>query len=194
MSSMKYKEAMWVSFDQMTYEHLRLSFTADSITADGWILQLGQTSNRIRYKISCDALWRVRKLEVMRQSENDSTLILHSDGQGHWTNEEYEPVRSLNACIDVDIYASPFTNTLPIRRLQLKPQESQIIPMAFVELPDLRVTATRQRYTLLRQAPDGSAVYLFEGLESNFTTELPVDADGLVVEYPKFFKRIWTAG
>jgi hypothetical protein len=28
-------------------------------------------------------------------------------------------------------------------------------------------------------------------LASGFTTEFPVDSDKLLIEYPKFFRRIW---
>ena len=46
---------------------------------------------------------------------------------------------SSTGCIDVDIRATPFTNTLPIRRLALQPGESRDLRMAFIDVPGLDV-------------------------------------------------------
>ena len=51
--------------------------------------------------------------------------------------------------------------------------------------------AFRQRYTRLRGDAQGS-VYLYESLESDFRSELPVDGDGLFLEYPGYFRRAGT--
>ena len=50
-------------------------------------------------------------------------LHLESDGEGHW-QENGKDRPDLHGCIDIDIQATPFTNTLPIRRLGLKTGES----------------------------------------------------------------------
>ena len=42
------------------------------------------------------------------------------------------------AQIDVDISATPFTNTLPIRRLGLQPGEFAELDVAFVDAPAMR--------------------------------------------------------
>jgi hypothetical protein len=99
-------------------------------------------------------------------------------------------IPSLKGCRDVDIFYSPFTNTLAIRRLALKKGESADIHVAYINVPDLEVSAVQQRYTFLETTSQGG-LYRYESLASGFTTELPVDADGLVIEYPKFFKRTW---
>ncbi len=83
------------------------------------------------------------------------------------------------------------TNTIAIRRLALKPQQAETIKAAFVTLHDLHASAVPQRYTLLTVDQAG-AIYRYEGLNSGFKTDLPVDSDGLVIDYPGFFRRIWT--
>lgn len=185
------REAMWVSMDERAFEYVRLQACKDAVTADGWIIHLGEESYRIQYRIECDSQWRARKLEMIRLGENPGSLSLVSDGFGHWTDDRGVPVAPLTGCIDVDIYASPFTNTLAIRRLALKLQQAKEINAIFVTLPDLSVSAVPQRYTLLTTDQAG-AIYRYEGLNSGFRTDLPVDSDGLVIEYPGFFKRIWT--
>jgi uncharacterized protein len=49
----------------------------------------------------------------------------------------------------------------------------------------------RQRYGCLEAQADGG-LYRFEALPSGFTAELPVDAEGLVIDYPGLFRRAWS--
>ncbi len=93
---------------------------------------------------------------------------------------------ALRGCIDVDIQATPITNTLPIRRLDLKAGESMEIRLCYISMPDLIVSAASQRYTAL----DPGSLYRFESLEDGFTADLPVDQDGFVLDYPGLFKRL----
>jgi hypothetical protein len=46
-------------------------------------------------------------------------LELISDGRGKWTDASGNPLPALDGAIDMDLSVSPFTNTLPIRRLRL---------------------------------------------------------------------------
>lgn len=88
--------------------------------------------------------------------------------------------------MDVDIQATPLTNTLPIRRLDPKDGESVDIRLAYIRIPDLTVAPADQRYTALRSG----SLYRFESLESGFTADLPVDEDGFVLDYPGLFRRL----
>jgi hypothetical protein len=97
----------------------------------------------------------------------------------------------LDGCIDVDISSTPFTNTLPIRRLGLEPGESEELAVTYILVPELLVGAERQRYDCLEAQAEGG-LYRFEALPSGFTAELPVDADGLVIDYPGLFRRVWS--
>ncbi|TIX66624.1 MAG: hypothetical protein E5V33_04680, partial [Mesorhizobium sp.] len=68
----------------------------------------------------------------------------------------------------------------------LKPGESAEIAAAFIELPELRIVKSPQRYTCL----DEDRRYLYESLRSGFRREIEVDREGLVVTYPDFWQRI----
>lgn len=91
--------------------------------------------------------------------------------------------RDLAGAIDIDLSFSPFTNTLPIRRLNLPVGASAEIITAYVEAPSLRVSPDPQRYT--RVADDA---YLYESLDSDFSRRVTVDADGFVLDYPGLFR------
>ena len=53
----------------------------------------------------------------------------------------------------------------------------------------MEVTPVRQRYTCLEARPDGG-LYRYEGFSTGFVADLPVDADGLVLDYPGVFRRV----
>lgn len=168
-------DALWRSATDDGFEHLRLSLAEDRIVADGVIVRRTSVARyRAQYVIECDAQWRVRRVSV-------GSLTLQSDGEGHWTGAP-----ALDGCIDVDLRASPFTNTIPIRRLQLQPGESREIDVVFLDPANLAFEKFAQRYTRL-----DATRYRYESLESGFTAELPVDEHGLLLEYPDFFARVW---
>lgn len=107
---------------------------------------------------------------------------------GAWTNVTTgAALPELAGCIDVDIAATPFTNSLPIHRLGLREGQSAEILVAHLAAPAFEPKAVRQRYTCLLQ----SRRYRFESLDgSGFTADLDVDDAGLVVDYPGLFRRV----
>jgi hypothetical protein len=185
------RDVMWQRMNAPGLEHLRLASVPEGFLADGVLLTvLDDTPARATYQMRCDTAWRVRWVEVTLRRDTMQTLTLQSNGEGHWISAAGEPLPALQGCIDVDIFPTPFTNTLAIRRLALVLGESAELTVAFIELPSLSVQAVKQRYTCL-EAGREDARYRYEGLETGFTTELWVDADGLVGDYPGWFRRVW---
>ena len=83
---------------------------------------------------------------------------------------------------------SPLTNAMPIlrHRLHQRPGEQDFL-MAWVAVPELTVEPMAQHYTHVRLDEQGARVqYASEG----FTSELHVDAHGLVLAYPQIGHRI----
>ncbi|HJZ47939.1 MAG TPA: putative glycolipid-binding domain-containing protein [Roseiflexaceae bacterium] len=185
---------MWTPWIGPGLEHLRLVQSEHLILADGLIIGVAEEDGlpfRARYTIQCDAHWRVRELRVDMLDTANRRLDLMSDGAGHWAGGSGELLPGLAGCFDVDISATPFTNTLPIRRLALPPGASADINVVYITLPELTAAAAMQRYTCLA-ANAGGAHYRFESRLHDFVAELPVDADGLVQDYPELFRRIMT--
>jgi hypothetical protein len=186
------REVMWTSWEGPGLEHLRLVTRDDSVVASGFVIGLeAGRPFRIGYEIRCDGRWRVREVRAEAPDLERPVLELLADGQGHWKGGGGEPVPELDGCIDVDISATPFTNTLPIRRLVLEPGESEELAIAYIRVPELLVGPERQRYGCLEARADGG-LYRFEALPSGFTADLPVDSDGLVLDYPGLFRRTWS--
>jgi len=61
--------------------------------------------------------------------------------------------------------------------------------MAWVSVPELQVTGSRQRYEHVRADERGATVRFLE-LDSDFTAELELDPAGLLVFYPGLARRV----
>ncbi|HZR40245.1 MAG TPA: putative glycolipid-binding domain-containing protein [Ktedonobacteraceae bacterium] len=187
------RHVMWSSWAGPGLEHLHLYQQQGNIVADSLILGVEQKIPfRVRYEIHCNQQWKLRSVHLSLLSSPPQSLHLLTDGDGTWTTENGETIPSLKGCLDVDISTTPFTNTLPIRRLALPSGSSTTLSMVYIAVPQMHMEVTEQRYTCLEAGPSGGR-YLFESLTngfSNFTAELPVDRDGLVLDYPGLFRRV----
>jgi hypothetical protein len=184
-------QILWTAVNGVGLEHLRLEQTRPGAVAHGVIIRLEKRRPfRASYDIRCDAKWRARSVVLEVIAERPFGLRLVSDGAGRWQTPTGEPVDVFEGCVDLDVSPTPFTNTLAIRRLGLRPGEGAELPAAYVELPKLRLLRLPLRYTCIAMGP-GGARYRYESLRSGFTRDLQVDAQGLVVEYPGVFRRIW---
>ena len=186
------REVMWAPWEGPGLEHLRLVTSDDGVVANGLVIGLeAGRPFRISYEVRCDERWRVREVRVATPDSERPVIELLANGEGRWNGRGAEPLPELDGCIDVDISATPFTNTLPIRRLGLQPGKSTDVEVAYIRVPELLVGLERQRYGCLEDQTDRGH-YRFEALPSGFTASLPVDGDGLVIDYPGLFRRAWS--
>lgn len=165
-------------------EHAEISPVDGGVELAGVVVgQNGTVRYGLTYRVRVDSAWRTR--DVRLRTAAGRVLHLESNGQGVWRMNGAERP-DLQGCLDVDIQATPVTNTLPIRRLGLKADESLEIRLCYIAVPSLDVSPHDQRYTALE--PD--RLYRFESLDSDFTADLPVDQDGFVRDYPGLFRRL----
>ncbi len=178
----------WMTQEGRGVEYLALTATGDGCVAQGVVV--GPDAGPLytgalfgcSYTIGCDARWRVRQVDV--RVAGGAHLILRADGQGRWRGHDGAPLPLLDGCIDVDLTCTPFTNTLPIRRLDDALCERQEITVAYITLPEASVMPSRQAYTKL-----GANRYLFESISNPFRAEIDTDTDGFVLHYPGLFDR-----
>lgn len=176
--------ARWRDWSGNSTEHLVLKENREGIYAESVIISKSRDNTfAARYEIVCDPEWRVRSVCVELLGE-DRKIELTGDGKGNWSDKSGDKPQLLGA-IDVDITATPFTNTLPIRRLKLGTGQSADILTVYIHLPELGITTDTQRYTCL----EAGRLYRFESLDSDFARDIEVDADGIVIIYPGLFKR-----
>ncbi|ANB75521.1 transcriptional regulator [Paraburkholderia phytofirmans OLGA172] len=179
------RELRWASEEGDGFEHLAFDASADGFAVESVVV--GQRYGKaygLHYKVRCDPQWRTTYawLKIVGGGE----LELHGDGAGHWHDGHGLVLKAIEGCIDIDIAATPYTNTLPIRRLQLAEGERQPISVAYISAPDLQVTRAEQAYSCIEL----NRVYRYEGIFRDFTADLTVDEDGLVIDYPTLFTRL----
>ncbi|AZO00014.1 hypothetical protein EJ066_24375 [Mesorhizobium sp. M9A.F.Ca.ET.002.03.1.2] len=173
----------WQQWEGPGIEHLVLRQGADGILADAVVISADTEPFAVHYRIACGPDWRTREVEV--NLVGGATVMLAADGLGNWSRDGV-PAAELAGALDPDLNVTPFTNTLPIRRLHLKRGESVEIAAAFIELPELSIVKSPQRYTCLEEGRR----YLYESLVSGFRREIEVDEQGLVTTYPDFWQRM----
>lgn len=177
--------ARWQEWSSNGIEHLVLRERRDRIVAESVISVTEEAHHfAVLYRIECDASWRVKTAHA-RVIGADAAIDLTSDGAGRWRNATGLALPDLDGAIDVDLSITPFTNTLPIRRLALTEGQHADIRVVYLHFPDLNPTIDRQRYTCLTRNR-----YRYESLDSEFTRDIDIDADGLIVTYPGLFRRV----
>lgn len=162
-------------------EHLVVQTHPQRISARGVVISDAH-GVAASYLIECDIDWRFRHacVEIIGGKKIELTF----QPPGGWTLDG-EPLLGFDEAYEIDFAATPFTNTLPIRRLNLRIGQAASIFVAFIDFPSLDVFIEPQRYTRLSQQ-----TYRFESLDGDFTRDIAVDADGFVVDYPGLFERV----
>jgi hypothetical protein len=187
-------DVLWAAWDGRGLEHLRLSMDSGDpgVRADSLILAVDDDGRpfRARYVVECDEGWTVRRARIELLETPPRVLDIRADGRGRWTDAATGTALALDDCVDIDIYPSPFTNTLPMRRLAAAVVGRPVtLDVAWVVLPALTIQPARQEYTLLDRGAAG-ARWRFRGLDSDFVAELDVDGNGLVLDYPGIARRV----
>jgi uncharacterized protein len=170
-------------------EHLLLS----ERMADSVVLAFDEKCEpfRLTYRLAWEDSWRLREAELAVATERASrSLRLQTDGRGRWRHGDGRPISELDGCVDIDIWPTPFTNSFPIRREPMAVGARREFRMAWIFAPDLTIRPQPQAYTRL-----ADRLYRFENLDgSGFRADLPVDEDGIVLDYPELFRRVKESG
>jgi hypothetical protein len=178
--------ARWQDWDARGIEHLVLRESRREIVAESVVVASADDAVfALRYRIRCDQSWRVRDAEISIIGE-PRTIKIVGDGKGNWSDASGKALPKLEGAIDIDLSVTPFTNTLPIRRLKLAAGKSAEIVTVYILAPALTLTTDPQRYTCL----EPRRRYRYESLDSDFRRDIEVDARGLVVNYPGLFHRL----
>jgi hypothetical protein len=183
------RELFWRRTDTGGAEHVVFD-DRRGLHARGVALAQAAVPYSCRYELTTDEAWNTTRFDVATEGAGWLRSIRMQRGADGWrvTASEQgtlagavlpgveDPDRLFDA-LDVDLYASPLTNTLPLRRLKPKAGDTFTIVAAWVMLPSLAVVASEQTYTVL--AP-GRVRYR----SGSFTADLEVDAEDYVVDYP----------
>jgi len=192
---------VWSGVEEWLTETAAVELGEGGLSATGIQLGAEPAPFRVDYRLEAPEGFVTRELELTATAEGwrRHLLLLH-DGSGAWRAEVDDEgdvpggtwdgsLPDLSEALDIDIQNSPLTNTMPILRHGFQESGSGDFLMAFVRMPFLRVEASPQRYEHVRTADEGSVVrYLSR--DGDFTAELELDRDGLLVFYPRLARRV----
>jgi hypothetical protein len=177
------QELSWVDSSGTGHDDATVTIDENGCVAVGHITAYLPQHFEIYYRIECDTDWRTRYVSVA-DTLTLRSLELHVTPDRHWVSDDGSVIPELDGALDVDISATPLSNSLPVRRLDLEVGESAEIVTAWIDVPALHVQADPQRYT--RLLPN---VYRYQSLDSDFTRDVVFDDDDFVVQYPGLFFR-----
>ncbi len=171
--------ARWATWEGDGEETTTILWENEGFTVSG---QVGREN--VQYVLRLSPTWQVRQFLLFRDLE-EPDLWLATDGSGRWGEMNGAHRTELDGCYDVDLACTPFTHTLPIRRLPLHEGHAAELPVVYVDPETLGVRPDLRRYTRI-----GSHRWLVEQLETGTSAELEVDEFGLVLDYPALFRRL----
>ena len=174
---------LWQDLETGALDRCRLEAGPDGLRLSGVVLTAAHgTPLDVRYLVETGPGGLTRRVELELDGGAVRRVLL-ADGAGRWRWEGGPELAGVAGALDVDLTVTPATNTLPIRRLGLEVGQAAELLMAWVQFPGLEVVGSAQRYQ--RLAPDR-----WRFSTGDFTAELLVDPDGLVLDYGGLFRSL----
>lgn len=169
-------ETRWTTWDGEHTEHVTLRWENEAWTATG---RVGR--EQVEYVIRLSPLWQVRQFLLFRDLP-EPDLWLGTDGHGRWgeMNGAHRP--ELDGAHDVALDVTPFTLSLPIRRLPLHVGDAFELRVLAVDVETLAVEPTAVAY-------HRTGALAWHITRAGGTIEVTVDEYGLVNDVDGCFRR-----
>jgi hypothetical protein len=172
----------WRRIDQPGLELARFDVEEHGVTVSSTLVDGGEKPFSLRYIWTLDPNWRTRTLRLEHMNGDDRWLTIERAGEASWRVDR-QPAPHLEGCAELDLSATPFCNSLAIRRLGKDGE----FDAAYISADDLSVTPSRQRY---EKISDTYWRYIDLGVAHGFTAALELDKDGLVARYEGLFEAL----
>ena len=183
---MNIRRILWKGIYYNTLEYLHIQSDTSHLIEGNITGLVNEQPLHVCYKIETNTQWNISSVHI-KVLEHAEKELQFTKSDNRWHDKQGTIHAIFDACTDIDISLTPFTNTLPINRLRLPVGGSAEIAVLYFDLPAMDVKPVKQRYT--RLAEDR---YKYESLSSGFTAELLVDEGGLVINYPQIWERLAT--
>ena len=181
-----FTKVVWNNEEQYGCEYLSISEPNEELVVHSTIINVAEETadaHSVNYQVNLDENWITKKVKL---NVDQHFLELHSDGKGNWFNGKGVEIETLKGCMDIDISATPFSNSLPINRLHWTCGQKENFHMVYIAVPSLEFKKVPQSYQYLREE-EGLRYFLYRCYD--YETTIAVDSDGLVVDYPGVFSR-----
>ena len=184
----------WRAHDEPRMESARVQLSGNRIKAYGRIVAASTESHpafSASYDLVTDETGATKRLSLtVTLAERERQLSIARDEENMWLVQDHQNQTrraAFDGALDVDVVFSPFFNALPIRRTGLYREAGSIsVPVVYVHLPDLNVTAETISYSSAgAEGVDGIKVR-----SPLSDTTVVIDGDGFIVDYPGLAERI----
>jgi hypothetical protein len=175
----------WNGMKYQSIEHCSIREESVQIVIDGNIM--GESDGRAfnaSYSIRVDRNWGVQyaRVDIAVKGLGLENLLELERSEDRWlVNEQYD--ERFGDCRDIDISLTPFTNTIPIRRLELQDGECREIEVIYIDVLEKKVKSMKQSYMRVSEGK-----YVYKNTDGSFRAELLTDGDGMIVSYPGLFR------
>lgn len=179
------RNLLWKGLAEESLEYCSIYYKDDISVRSAIVGRHDRLPYKVNYEIELDRNWMMKSVVIRSSLCNmDQTIALQYDGYGHWFSDTKE-WKHLEGCTDIDISLSPFTNTLPVNRLNMAVGETCETTVVYLDIPEFRIAKERQRYSRISED-----TYRFTNDAGDFTADIRMDDAGLVAHYPTLFDRI----
>jgi hypothetical protein len=138
----------------------------------------------IEYEIALTAEWEVSQVRIKSLVDGREISLICEDKK--WYDGQGNHLIEFDGIPFIDLSISPFTNTLPIKRLRFDGDKPQQIETLYFDENRFLIRKVQQLYSKLNEK-----TYRYQDVEQpDFVVDLVVDNDGWVIEYPQLFKRV----
>ncbi len=151
-------------------------------------LAVGKTDGDIpfamEYNLELTADWDIREVSIKSLLDERAIRLVHKGDK--WYNGAGQHLTEFDGVELVDVSISPFTNTLPIKRLHFEGEQSQKVDIIYFDENKFSLRRLQQVYSR-----KGERTYRYQDIVlPDFMSDIVVDDDGLVVDFPELFRRV----
>ncbi|MEO6651576.1 MAG: putative glycolipid-binding domain-containing protein [Ilumatobacteraceae bacterium] len=169
--------ARWGTDDGVHVESLTLRWENEGWTAVGAV---GRED--IQYVVRLTARWAVSQFLLFRDLD-EADLWLGTDGHGRWGEVNGAHRTDLDGATDIALAVTPFTHTVPIRRLPLAIGDGAELSVLDVDVDTLGAVSRPVVYERLAERR-------WRHEMSGESVEFDVDEYGLPLDIPGRFRRL----
>lgn len=151
-------------------------------------IAVGKTDNdipfAIEYEVALTANWDIKEVSIKSLLVERVIKLVHKSGQ--WYDGAGKHLAEFDGVELVDISISPFTNTLPIKKLQFEGEKPQKVDVIYFDENKFSLQLVQQIYSKIDER-----IYRYQDIVlPGFVSDITVDSEGLVVDFSKMFKRV----
>ncbi|MCC4771454.1 hypothetical protein FXV91_15180 [Methanosarcina sp. DH2] len=155
---------------------------------NGYGLAVGKTDHNIPFAMEYDMEltigWDIKEVSIKSLLDDRFIKLVRKSNQ--WYDSSGKHLTEFDGVELVDISISPFTNTLPIKRLKFDEEKTQKVDVIYFDENKFSLSRLQQIYSKVNEQ-----TYRYEDIIlPDFVSDITVDDEGLVTDFPKMFKRI----